>query len=180
MPWSSLDNGTGLPPSQMWGQPLSAVQPGKARLVLCVAASLLLAAFLLPAAPLEKRLSVYSIAANYSLPLIQRDGRDYVGFLELLEPLGAVNARSDSQRWRIRYNNVEADFTVGKNRAHIQGRDIDLFGKFLLENGRGLVPLASLSSILPRILGGPVTVHEDSSRLFIGSVAVHFTASLTA
>src|SRR5947209_17210533 len=70
-------------------------------------ASILLTAILLPASAPEKRLSVYSIAANYSLPLIQRDGRDYIGLLELLEPLGAVNARSESQRWHIRYNNVE-------------------------------------------------------------------------
>jgi N-acetylmuramoyl-L-alanine amidase len=34
--------------------------------------------------------------------------------------------------------------------------------------------------LLPRFLGGPVTVHEDSGRLFIGSVATHFTASLSS
>ncbi len=49
-----------------------------------------------------------------------------------------------------------------------------------MENGRGLVPLSSLSSLLPRFLGGPVTLHEESGRLFIGSVATHFTASLSA
>ena len=62
----------------------------------------------------------------------------------------------------------------------MQGREADLGGKFLLENNRGLVPVASLSSLLPRFLGGPVTLHEESARLFIGSVATHFTASLSA
>jgi N-acetylmuramoyl-L-alanine amidase len=141
---------------------------------------ILLTTILLSAATPEKRLSVYSVAANYSVPLVQRDARDYVALLELLEPLGAVNTKSDAQHWRIRYNNVEADFTAGKTRARIQGRDADLFGKFLIENRRGLVPLAALTSVLPRILGGPVTLHEDSSRLFIGSVATHFTASLAS
>ena len=61
----------------------------------------------------------------------------------------------------------------------MQGRDADLGGKFLLENNRGLVPVASLRSLLPRFLGGPATLHEESGRLFIGSVATHFTASLT-
>jgi N-acetylmuramoyl-L-alanine amidase len=138
----------------------------------------LLFAISLPANPSEKRLSVYSTAANYSVPIVQREGRDYAGLLELLDPLGTVSAKSEPPRWRIRYNNILGDFTLGNSRARIQGRDADLSGKFLLENGRGLVPLASLASILPRFLGGPVTLHEESGRLFIGSVAIHFTASV--
>ena len=47
-----------------------------------------------------------------------------------------------------------------------------------MENKRGLVPVGSLSSLLPRFLGGPVSLHEESNRLFIGSLATHFTASL--
>jgi N-acetylmuramoyl-L-alanine amidase len=98
--------------------------------------------------------------------------------LELLEPLGTVNAKTEGSRWRLRYNNVMGEFLNGKNRARLQGQDTDLAGKFLLENGRGLVPVASLSSLLPRFLGGPVTLHETAARLFIGSVATHFTASV--
>jgi len=133
----------------------------------------------LPGAPSEKHLSVYSTVANYSLLLVQREGRDYVGLLELFEPLGKVSAKSDSQRWRLRYNNVQADFQPGKTHAQVQGRDADLGGKFLLENGRGLVPVGSLGALMPRVLGGPVAVHEESDRVFIGGVATHFTASLT-
>jgi len=62
----------------------------------------------------------------------------------------------------------------------VQDRDADLGGRFLLENRRGLVPVSSLASLLPRFLGGPVTLHEESDRLFIGSVATHFTASLSS
>jgi len=130
------------------------------------------------AAP-EKHLSVYSVAANYSLPLVQHDNRNYIGLLEVLEPLGKVSAKSEGPRWRLRYNNVEGDFQVGKTRARVQGRDADLTGKFFVENNRGLVPLAALASLLPRFLGGPVTLHEESGRLFIGSVATHFTAALS-
>jgi N-acetylmuramoyl-L-alanine amidase len=112
---------------------------------------------------------------------VQRDGRDYVGLLEVLEPLGKVSAKSDNRGgWRLRYNNVDGDFQVGKTRVRVQGRDADLGGKFFVENNRGLVPVASLSSLLPRFLGGPAILHEESGRLFIGSVATHFTASLTA
>jgi N-acetylmuramoyl-L-alanine amidase len=132
----------------------------------------------IPAAPAEKHLSVYSTAANYSLPLMQRRGREYVGLLELLEPLGTVNAKLEGSRWRIHYNNVLGEFNVGKSSARVQGRDASLTSAFLIENGRGLVPVASLSSLLPRFLGGPATLHEESGRLFIGSVATHFTASV--
>lgn len=141
---------------------------------------LLIPALLVFSAPPEKHLSVYSVAANYSLPLVQREGRDYVGLLELLEPLGKVSAKAEGSRWRLRYNNIEGNFQVGKNRAQVQGRDAEISGRFLLENQRGLVPVGSLGSLLPRFLGGPATLHEDSDRLFIGSVATHFTASLAS
>jgi len=146
-----------------------------------VSAGILLffAVLLVSGAAPEKRLSVYSSAANYSLPIVQRQGHEYVGLLELLDPLGTVSAKSDPPRWRLHYNNILGDFTVGKSRALVQGRDLELSGKFLLESGRGLVPLASLSSLLPRFLGGPATLHQESGRLFIGSIATHFTAAVS-
>src|SRR5271155_5071377 len=130
------------------------------------------------AAP-EKHLTVYSTAANYSLPIVQRQGREYIGLLELLDRLGTVSAKSDPPRWRLHYNNILGDFTVGQSHARIQGRDSDLSGRFLMENGRGLVPLASLGSLLPRFLGGPATLRQESGRLFIGNIATHFTASVS-
>ncbi len=169
---SSRKGGAGVPPAVV-----RASRPHCRALQISVLI-LLCSLFLSGAAP-EKHLSVYSLAANYSLPLVQRDGRDYVGLLELLEPLGRVSARSDGARWRLRYNNVQGDFQAGKNRAQVLGRDCDLGGKFLLESNRGLVPVSSLGSLLPRFLGGPVTLHAESDRLFVGSVATHFTASLS-
>lgn len=153
----------------------------KAVITLAIAGLLLLAStLLLSAAPPEKHLSVYSTAANYTLPLVQIENRDYVGLLELLEPLGNVSAKTDGSHWRIRYNNVQGDFQNSKNRAKVQGRDAELTGKFHLQNDHGLVPVSSLPSLMPRFLGGPVTLHEASDRLFVGSVATHFTASLSS
>src|SRR5579872_1142885 len=131
---------------------------------------LVVCTLLLSAATPEKHLSVYSVAANYALPLVQREGRDYVGLLELLEPLGRVSAKAEGTKWRLRYNNVQGEFQVGKTRARVQERETDLGGKFLMENQRGLVPVGALASLLPRILGGPVSLHEVADRLFIGSV----------
>ena len=126
----------------------------------------------------EKRVSVYSTAANYSLPVMERDNREYVGLLEILEPLGSVSARQEGNRWKLRFNQVEAEFNNGKPRSKIQGKDFDLTSRFLLENGRGLVPLASLTTLLPRFLGVPINFHEGSRRLFVNDVSVHFLAQV--
>ena len=40
----------------------------------------------------EKLVAVYSAVATYTLPVIERGGHEYVGLLELLEPLGRVSA----------------------------------------------------------------------------------------
>ena len=126
----------------------------------------------------ERRLSVYSGAASYSLTVQEKNGTDYVGLLEILQPLGSVNARTDGRAWRLNYNGVDSEFTPGKTRARVQAQAFDLPGDFLLENGRGLVPVSSLPSLLQRFLGGPVNFHEASRRLFIGNVGVHFTAQV--
>jgi N-acetylmuramoyl-L-alanine amidase len=160
------------------GQAAGASSPPHLRTLLTLGVFLFVVLFV-SAAPPEKHLSIYSTAANYSVPIVQRQGHDYIGLLELLDPLGTVSAKSDPPRWRIHYNNILGDFTAGKSHARVQGRDADLSGKFLVENGRGLVPLSSLGSLLPRFLGGPATLHQESGRLFIGSIATHFTATVS-
>jgi len=139
--------------------------------------SLLLAASL-PGASDEKRIAIYSLVANYSLPVYDQGGQDYVGLLEILEPLGTVTSQTNGTRWRLRYNDLETQFTANASRARIQNHDFDLPANFVLASGRGLVSLSSLGTLLPQILGGPVTFHENSRRLYIGSVGVHFTAQM--
>jgi len=126
----------------------------------------------------EKRLSVYSGAVSYTLTVREKNGIDYVGLLEILQPLGSVGARTDGQVWRLNYNGAESEFTPGQTRARVQGKAVDLPAGFVLENGRGLVPLSSLPSLLQRFLRVPVNFHETARRLFIGNAAVHFTAQV--
>ncbi|MBI1739799.1 MAG: N-acetylmuramoyl-L-alanine amidase [Candidatus Koribacter versatilis] len=126
----------------------------------------------------EKRVSIYSSVATYTLPVIDRTGREYVGLLEVLEPLGRVSASVEGQHWKLRYNNVDSDFVAGRTRTRIRGRDLDLTAPFLIESSRGLVPISSLSTLLPRFLGNPVNFHEAARRLFIGDVATQVTAQL--
>ena len=86
-------------------------------LVILFAALVLCASLLLSAPSEQKRVSIYSTAADYSLAVLDRDHRDYVSLLEVLEPLGTVTAKADGSRWKFRYNNVEAEFNAGKTRA---------------------------------------------------------------
>ncbi len=127
----------------------------------------------------EKHLSVYSTIANYSLPITDRNRQDYVGLLEVLDPLGKVTARTDSKRWKVRYNDADIEFTPGKKHVRLGRIEYDLPANFLLENDHGLVPLSSLPQLLSHILGGPVTFHETALRLFIGNAGVHFTAQVS-
>jgi N-acetylmuramoyl-L-alanine amidase len=127
----------------------------------------------------EKHISIYAASAAYSLPLSDHDGREYIGLLELLEPLGNVSAKTDGLHWKLRFNNVDAEFIQGRDRAKIRGSEVVLFRPFLLENGRGLVPVTALSSLLPKLVGGPITFNEPSRRLFIGNVATRFTADFS-
>jgi N-acetylmuramoyl-L-alanine amidase len=141
--------------------------------------SLVLASVLLVSgAPDDRQLSVYSNLANYPVNVEMRGAADYVGLLETVEPLGTVSGKLNGRHWKFRFNNLEADFTDGKRRVKIQGNDLDLPSNFVLENGRGMVPVAGLPALLPRLLGGPVTLHDASRRLFIGEAAIHFTAQI--
>lgn len=135
---------------------------------------------LVSGAPDDRRLSVYSNAANFSLTVQARNGVDYVGLLEVLEPLGTVTAKTSGHHWKLRFNEIEGEFTDGKLKAKLRGVNFDLPASFILENGRGLVPLSGLTVLLSRFLGGPVNFHEAARRLFIGDVAVHFTAQITS
>lgn len=159
--------------------------PGRAhakRNLGCWLAALLLissTAIFLSGSPDERRITIYSKVANYSLRVLERNDSEYVGLLEVLEPLGTVSTRVAAGVWRLRYNQAESEFTPGKRHARVRNSDFDLPANFLLENGRGLVPVSNLGSLLSRILGGPVTLNQNSRRLFVGNVAVHFTAQVS-
>src|SRR5205807_1819040 len=115
---------------------------------------------------------------TYSLPVVDRGGREYVGLLEVLDPLGRVSASIEGQHWKLRYNNIDSDFVAGRARARIRGRDVDLTAPLVIENSRGFVPLTSLGILLPRFLTNPINFHEAARRLFVGDVATQVTPQL--
>ncbi|MGE5207365.1 MAG: N-acetylmuramoyl-L-alanine amidase family protein [Chlamydiota bacterium] len=129
-----------------------------------------------PAVP--ERLSVYAPRGSFSVLLQPYADREYVGLLDLLDPLGELSARQDGRKWKVRFNNVDLEFEAYKLRAKAGGKRVELPAPFYFKDGRGMVPLASVVPLLSRLLREPVELHESARRLFIGGVAVHFTAQL--
>jgi N-acetylmuramoyl-L-alanine amidase len=146
------------------------------RLAVIVLATMALLAAAPPAE--EKHISVYSPVAIYALPILERSGHQYVGLLELLDPLGRVSSETKGALLRIRYNNVEAEFIAGKARGRIRAQNFDLAAPFLIENSRGLIPINSLSALMPRFLATPVNFHESAGRLFVGDVGIQVSFKL--
>jgi N-acetylmuramoyl-L-alanine amidase len=128
----------------------------------------------------DKHLSVYSSVAVYTVPVVERSGLEYVGLLELMEPLGRVSSQSQGSHWTLRYNAVDAEFVAGRTRARIHGRDLDLPGPFLIENSRGLIPVSSINEVLVRFLGAAVNFHESARRLFIGGAGTEVSFQFDA
>lgn len=140
----------------------------------------LLGAIWLHGASPDKRITIYSPTTTYTLNLVEHSGRDYVGLLEILEPLGRVSAKTERQRWKLRFNNIDAQFTNHNNQARIGRRDLDLTAPFLLQNDRGLVPVDALATLLPGFLGTPVTFHSIARRLFIQQNGTSYSAELSS
>ncbi|MGA9210679.1 MAG: hypothetical protein WB347_23010, partial [Terriglobales bacterium] len=126
----------------------------------------------------EKQLSIYGPRVSYSLPVSEHEGQDYVSLLEALEPFGNVSARAEGIKWKLRFNKLEAEFRQGASVGKVAGRKFGLPGRFVLENGRGLVPLRSLPAVLGLMLATRTEYHEAGRRLFLGGAATHFTTDL--
>lgn len=123
-------------------------------------------------------LSVYGPRTSFSVPLQQYGAREYVGILDLLDPLGELSARQDGRKWKVRFDGMEIEFQDGKTGVKVGGKRLELAAPFYFQAGRGMVPLSSVVPLLSPLLRQPVEFHESARRLFIAGAAVHFTAEL--
>src|SRR5271167_274297 len=134
-------------------------------------------------APEQNQLTVYSPQTTYSVPLLDLKGQLYAGLVELLEPLGSVDARPDGKKYKLQFmppggHPQEAHFTDGKDKAKVRGANYKLSANFVLQNGRGYVPLDATGNLLAKFLLTQVELHLAARRLFIGAVPEHFTLEL--
>lgn len=128
-------------------------------------------------------LSVYSRQANYTVPLVLQNGQSYVGLVELLEPLGTVDARLDGKKLKLKFSppgsrELELQFQDGKDKGKVKGDNLKLPANFAIDNGRGYIPLSAVSEVLARALSQQIRLNAAAQRLFIGDVGEHFTLDL--
>ncbi len=130
-----------------------------------------------------EQLTVYSSQTTYPVAILDVQGRFYVGVVDVLEPLGTIDARADGKKYKVKFtppggHAVEAQFNDGKDKAKIVGDNVKLASNFFLQNGRGYVPLGSLPEILTKLTAKPMQLELAARRLFIGDVPIHFSLNL--
>ena len=128
----------------------------------------------------EKRLTIYSPGKATSVALIERNRTEYVDLIAVLEPLGKLDVRQDGRKWKLRLNGEESQFQDGKIKVKVRGHDYMLSRDFVSENGRALVPLASLAPLLQSMLRDTVRYHPSGSRMFIGGAANQYSTQIAA
>jgi N-acetylmuramoyl-L-alanine amidase len=114
---------------------------------------------------------------------MQVGSQPYVGLVDLLEPLGLIDAKVSEKKLKLYFSfpgnrPVEAEFQEGKDNPKVGGNKLKLAANFVLQNGRGYVPLGSMGELLQRLGVQPVEYRSASQRLLIGNVVERFTAEL--
>lgn len=126
-----------------------------------------------------RRITVYAPQTNYQVDILVRDGTDYVGLTDLLEPLGHLETRAGDKKLTLIFNGAAADFQDGKRQYRTSANTkLELPSNFLLIDGRGYVPVAAIPLLLSRVANLPAEFHAVPRRLFVGSSQIHFTVEL--
>jgi N-acetylmuramoyl-L-alanine amidase len=130
-----------------------------------------------PAEP--RRIVVYTPQTNYQVDILLRDGVDYVGVTDLLEPLGRLESRSNGRKFTLVFNGGAAEFQDGKRQYRTSANNkLELASNFLLIDGRGYLPVASLVQLLPRVTQLTAEFHVAARRLFVASTQFRYAAEL--
>ncbi len=166
-------------PSIDWARCVAYPLSRRGRQVLCL---LLVAVCWQFVSAQQKSLSVYAPQMYYQVTIVDHGGKDYVGLIDLLEPIGRIESKADGKKWKLRFTGVgptvEAEFQDGKTGSKIRGNNFNLSGNFVLEGDRGYVSVASLTNLLPRMTDRTADLHAAARRLFIGATAMKLSLDL--
>jgi N-acetylmuramoyl-L-alanine amidase len=141
----------------------------------------LLLLFLLAAgfATEARKITVYAPQVSYQVDILVRDGADYVGLTDLLEPLGRLESRPEGKKLILIFNGAAAEFQDGRRQYRTRSNTRpELLANFLLVDGRGYIPVNSIAQLLPRITDQPAEFHAGPRRLFVGSTQYKYSAEL--
>jgi N-acetylmuramoyl-L-alanine amidase len=108
-----------------------------------------------------------------------RDGVDYVGLTDLLDPLGKLESRISGNKLTLLFNGGSAEFQSGKRQYRTAANTkLELPSNFLLIDGRGFIPVASIAQILQHIAELSADFHAAPRRLFVGATQLRYSAEL--
>jgi N-acetylmuramoyl-L-alanine amidase len=126
----------------------------------------------------EKQLTVFDVQSSFSVPITERDGKDYVAVADVLDKLGTIEiSPSGNDGLKLRFNSLEAELQNRESVVEINGSSVKT-GKVLIENGRPLVPLEGIPALLQHFLSKSVTYRAESRRLFLGDSGIRFALEL--
>jgi N-acetylmuramoyl-L-alanine amidase len=126
-----------------------------------------------------RRISVYAPQANYQVDILLRNGVDYVGLTDLLDPLGHLETRTQGNKLTLIFNSSAADFQDGKKQYRTGANPhLELPSPFLLVDGRGYIPAASITQLMANVASQSAEFHAIPRRLFLGGSQLHFSAEL--
>lgn len=130
----------------------------------------------------DKRLTVYSPQANFSVAVVDHDSREYVSVTDLLDPFGRSSLVRDGNKWKLEFRlggkQIKGEFNVGSNQGKIGGKKITLSAPFWAEGQRGFVPINSAMVVLSQTVGGNGVLRANSRRLFMNEVSTTYSMEL--
>ena len=131
----------------------------------------------------EKRLAVYSAQTNFTIPVTDHDGQEYVSLTDLLDPFGNSALVHKGDRWKLRLQptsggTLEAEFTEGSNAAKVRGKKIQLTQPFWADGQRGYIAVTSAPVLMVQFTRQSANLRENSRRLFVGDVSTTYSAEI--
>jgi N-acetylmuramoyl-L-alanine amidase len=115
----------------------------------------------------DKKLTVYASGKTYELAVADVDKQEYAGLAELLGPLGKFEQHASLGTFRLRLNDKEGEFSVGKKMARVGTVQLLLPAKAVVDHGRLLVPVRALPGLLEKY-GQKAELYAAGRRLFVG------------
>jgi len=130
----------------------------------------------------EKKLAVYTPQTDYTIPVTDHDGQEYVSLTDLVDPLGQATLTHKGDRWKLRLvmrsNSLEAEFNDGSSTAKIRGKKVQLSHAFWTDGQRGYVPVTSAPVLMLQFARQSASLRENSRRLFVGDVSTTYSAEM--
>ena len=125
-----------------------------------------------------KHLAIFGPQSSFSVPIVERDGKDYVALGEVLQKLGPLEVFPGNDKLKLRFNSLDAELQHGESSVEIEGNPVKVAGKVLIEDQQGLVPLEGLPKLLQYFVNTGVVYRAESRRLFLGDSGVRFGLEL--